>query len=458
MNDSANQARDPAAALRNACNGLLLVDLYELSMLEAFWSNGMAGTAVFEFFVRKLPASRGFLVAAGLAQLLDFLTDLRFRDSELDYLRQSGRFSGKFIDSLADLRFTGDIDAMAEGTPFFSNEPIVRVVAPLPQAQLIESRLINLLHFQTVIASKAARLVLAAPPGIPLVDFGLRRAHGAEAGLLAARASYLVGFAGTATLLAEPAFGIPVFGTMAHSFIQAHDDESAAFERFARARPQGLTLLIDTFDTEAAARKIVQLAPRLKTAGIAVAAVRLDSGDLVEHARRVRRILDEGGLDRVTIFASGGLDEEVLRRLAREKAPIDGCGIGTSLTTASDAPSLDCAYKLQEYDGQPRLKRSEGKATLPGRKQVFRRYDSDGTMAGDVVALEGTDCPGEALLQPMMRGGQLVAPYPRLIEAREHAARLIARLPVPLRRLEPYLYPVEIDPGLHRLAASLSTA
>lgn len=223
--EAADQIQGPAAALLRAGNGLLLIDFYELSMLEAFWANSMAGMAVFEFFVRKLPPSRGFLVAAGLEQLLDFLSGLRFSDVELAYLRQSGRFGAQFIDSLGELRFTGDVDAMAEGTPFFADEPIVRVVAPLPQAQLIESRLINLLHFQTVIASKAARLVLAAR-GMPLIDFGLRRAHGAEAGLLAARASYLAGFAGTATLLAEPTFGIPVFGTMAHSFIQAHDDEA----------------------------------------------------------------------------------------------------------------------------------------------------------------------------------------------------------------------------------------
>ncbi|MDQ7250482.1 nicotinate phosphoribosyltransferase [Dongia sedimenti] len=454
MDEAADQIQGPATGLRQAGNGLLLVDLYELSMLEAFWANSMAGTAVFEFFVRKLPSSRGFLVAAGLEQLLDFLSGLRFSDVELAYLRESGHFGVRFVDSLAELRFTGDVDAMAEGTPFFADEPIVRVVAPLPQAQLIESRLINLLHFQTVIASKAARLVLAAP-GIPLIDFGLRRAHGAEAGLLATRASYLAGFAGTATLLAEPTFGIPVFGTMAHSFIQAHDDESTAFERFARVRPDRLTLLIDTFNTEIAAQKVVQLAPRLQAAGIAIAAVRLDSGDLVEHARKVRRILDEGNLSSVSILASGGIDEDQLQRFIREKAPIDSCGIGTSLTTAPDAPSLDCAYKLQEYAGRPRLKRSEGKATWPGRKQIFRRYDADGIMIGDTVALESDRVPGEPLLQPVMRSGRRLSGPSSLVETRSYAAASVKRLPADLRRLESAAYPVEIDPRLKKLAASL---
>ena len=293
-----------------------------------------------------------------------------------------------FLDYLARLRFTGDVDAMPEGTIFFANEPIIRVIAPLPEAQLVETRLINILHFQSVVASKAARMVLAAP-GKQLVDFGLRRAHGAEAGLMAARASYLAGFDGTATVLARKDFGIPVFGTMAHSFIQAHDDETAAFSAFARSRPDNLVLLIDTYDTEAAARKVVKLAPRLKEAGIAVHGVRLDSGDLVALSKSVRRILDEGDLQDVTIFASGGLDEDELARILGANAPIDGFGVGTSLTTSSDAPALDCAYKLQEYAGLARRKRSAGKATWPGRKQVWRSFGGDGRMAGDVLALQG---------------------------------------------------------------------
>ena len=433
---------------------LLLTDLYELSMLEAYAAHGMAETAVFELFVRKLPAGRGFLMAAGLELVVDFLETMRFTPDELAWLGASGMFSPAFIEGLADLRFTGDVDAMPEGTPFFPDEPVLRIVAPLPQAQLVETRLINLIHFQTIIASKAARMVLAAP-GKQLVDFGLRRAHGAEAGLFAARASYLAGFSGTATVQAHRDFGIPVAGTMAHSFVQAHDDEATAFERFARVRPKALTLLIDTYDTERGATIVAGLAPRLAAEGITISAVRLDSGDLASHARAVRAILDAAGLHGIHIFASGGLDEYSLLELCRSGAPIDGFGVGTSLTTSSDAPALDCAYKLQEYAGRARRKWSEGKATWPGRKQVYRRYNADGTVAGGVVALIDEPVDGEPLLRPAVRGGKRVGDLPNLTEARTHAAASLARLPEPLRRLDPFDVPVEISRGIRQLASRL---
>jgi nicotinate phosphoribosyltransferase len=340
---------------------------------------------------------------------------------------------------------------MPEGTVFFAGEPILRVVAPMPQAQLVETMLINLLHFQTLIASKAARMVLAAPGKI-LVDFGLRQAHGGEAGLLAARASYVAGFAGTATVLADKRYGVPIFGTMAHSFIQAHDDEMLAFERFARARPANVILLIDSYDTEAAARKVVALAPRLREAGITIRGVRIDSGDLVALARSVRRILDDGGLNDATIFVSGGVDEFVLARFAAVKAPIDGFGIGTSLMASPDAPALDCAYKLQEYAGLPRRKRSAGKETWPGRKQVWRRFASDGRMAGDCLSIEGDKQPGEMLIEPVMRHGRRVV-QPTLADIRVRAAKNLERLPETLRRLEPAGYSVEVADTLKRLAA-----
>jgi nicotinate phosphoribosyltransferase len=310
----------------------LLTDLYQLNMMAAYLEHGITGTAVFELFVRKLPSRRGFLMAAGLDQALQFLETVSFTSEDIDKIRGLGQFSESFLAYLRSFRFTGDADAMSEGTVFFPDEPIFRVTAPLPEAQLVETRLVNLLHFQTVIASKAARMVLAAP-GKPLIDYGLRRAHGAEAGLLAARASYIAGFSGTATVAAGLEFGIPVYGTMAHSFIQAHDDETLAFEHFARSHPQGLVLLIDTYDTERAARQVVALAPRLAAQGITVTGVRIDSGDLGEHARRVRRILDDGGLQAVKIVASGGLDEDALQALSRADAPIDSYGVGTSLTT-----------------------------------------------------------------------------------------------------------------------------
>lgn len=430
---------------------VLLTDLYQLAMLQAYRAYGFTKTAVFELFVRKLPVQRGFLMAAGLEQAIEFLEDLHFDPVELSYLRRSKRFPDDFVDWLAELHFTGDVDAMPEGTILFPDEPIIRVTAPLPEAQLVETRLINLLHFQTVIASKAARMVLAAP-GKLLIDFGLRRAHGAEAGLLAARASYIAGFGGTATVLAEERFGIPLYGTMAHSFVEAHDDETTAFEHFARVRTEGLVFLIDTYDTERAAQKVVDLAKRLRQDGIMIRGVRLDSGDLAEHARRVRAILDAGGLTDATVFASGGLDEDQLARFTRDRVPIDGFGIGTSLTTSDDAPALDCAYKLQEYDGIPRRKLSSGKANWPGPKQVWRHFADDGTMTSDLVTPAGEQRDGVPLLVPVMRAGKRVGTPSSLAQIREHAKRELAQLPRRLATLESMTYPVEIDPALQRLA------
>jgi len=432
----------------------LLTDLYQLNMIQAYLDQGETRTAVFEFFMRSLPARRKFFIAAGLEQALDYLETLKFSADELDWLKSTGRFGPQLIDYLASLRFTGDVHAMPEGTICFPNEPILRVTAPLPQGQLIESRAMNILHFQTLIATKAARVVLAAGKR-PVVDFGFRRAHGAEAGLMAARASYIAGFTGTATVMAEKLFGIPTFGTMAHSFIEAHDDELAAFENFARSRPNNITLLIDTYDTEAAARKVAALAQRLKQAGITIRAVRLDSGDLVALSKSVRRILDQGGSPDITIFASGGLDEDAVEAMLRAGAPIDGFGVGTSLTTSSDVPALDCAYKLQDYAGLPRRKRSFGKATWPGRKQVWRTFGPDGRMAGDVLGLDGDAHAGEPLLRLVMRNGRRVDPSPTLADIRGLAQREMARLPQALRSLAPAAtpYPVQVADSLQKLAA-----
>lgn len=441
-------ALDPAAPV-------LLTDLYQLTMLQAYFDRRMFETAVFELFVRKLPRQRNFLVAAGLAQALDFLEGLHFSAAELDWLSRQKGFRPDFIGYLAELRFTGDVHAMAEGSVFFPQEPILRITAPLPQAQLVESRLINLLHFQTLVASKAVRAVLAAP-GKQLVDFGLRRAHGAEAGLLAARAGYLAGFSGSATVLAGVRFGIPLFGTMAHSFVQAHEDEAEAFVHFARSFPGHGVLLIDTYDTEAAAAKVVALAPDLRREGIEIRGVRIDSGDLSAHARRVRRILDDGGLYHVTIFASGDMDEGRIQALLQSGSPVDGFGVGTRLDTSADAPYLDCAYKLQEYAGQARRKRSEGKATWPGRKQVFRRIGPDGRACGDVVTLDCDPQGGVALLEPVMRAGRRMAPQPSLEASRARLRAQLAQLPESLCSLKPApVYPVRIAPALRALALAV---
>jgi len=433
----------------------LTTDLYELNMVQAYLDRGEDKEAVFEFFVRRLPVRRGFLLAAGLEDTLAYLETLQFTSSEIDWLKSTGRFRANFLDYLADFHFSGDVHAIAEGTVCFPNEPLIRVTAPLPVAQLIETRLINILHFQTMVASKAARMVLAAPGKI-LSDFGLRTAHGAEAGLFSARASYIAGFSSAANVLAAERYGIPIVGTMAHSFVQVHDDEMTAFENFAHSRPEGVVLLIDTYDTEAGARKVVQLAPKLKADGIAIRGIRIDSGDLATMATKVRGILDAGGLKDVIILVSGGINEDVLQVMTATKVPIDGFGIGVNLDASIDAPSLDCAYKLQQYAGKPRRKLSEGKVTWPGSKQVWRTYGDDQRMRGDIVSLATDSQPGEPLILPVMRAGKRIAPAPTLAAIREHAARELARLPAPLQGLESGTeYPVQISKALTTLAAQM---
>jgi nicotinate phosphoribosyltransferase len=436
---------------RNENSSVLLTDLYQLTMLQAYFEHGMEETAVFEFFIRKLKR-RNFYVAAGLEQALEFLEHLRFTPAELEWLAGRKQFSNEFIDYLAAFRFSGEVQAMAEGTIFFPDEPILRVTAAMPQAQLVESRIINILHFQTVIASKAVRMRLVAPDRT-LVDFGMRRAHGAEAGLLAARASYLAGFDASSTVLAGRLFGIPLAGTMAHSFVEAHDLEETAFEHFAASMPTSTILLLDTYDTEAAAEKAAALALRLREKGIEVKGVRLDSGDLSEHARKVRRILDRANLAEVKIFSSGSLDEYILKELIEEGTPIDGFGVGTRMDTSADAPYLDCAYKLQEYGGIARRKLSEGKATWPGRKQVYRFHDDKGIAASDLLTLEDDRQEGQALIQPVMREGRRLRPPESLVDIRERLRRGLDRLDPALKSLEQMPpYEVRISNRLQELA------
>jgi nicotinate phosphoribosyltransferase len=433
----------------------ILTDLYQLAMLKAYQDRGMNQTAVFEFYIRNLPSQRNFLMAAGLEQVLEYLENLRFTQLERGWLKTSGRFPEDFVDSLADFRFTGDVDALPEGTVFFPNEPVLRITAPLQQAQLTESRIINILQMQVMAASKAARMVLTAP-GKTLLDFGLRRAHGSEAGLFVARASYIAGFNGTATVPANPFYGVPVFGTMAHSYIQAHGDETAAFRDFAHSWPDNTIFLLDTYDTIQAAHKVVAVARDLKKEGISIHGVRLDSGDLAQLAKQVRSILDEGGLQDTKIFASGNLDEYALEQLIARQAPIDGFGIGTRLAVSEDAPTLECVYKMQEYDGQPRRKRSEGKSTWPGRKQTFRTFDALGKMKGDYIAMEDESHPGEPLLKPCMRQGKRLSPPAPLEKCRAHAAQQLDQLPKTLRSLkQEQPYSVHISQKIRELADRL---
>lgn len=432
----------------------LLTDLYELHMLQSYHALGMEGTAVFDFTVRRLPEGRNFLVAAGVEDVLDYLEHLHVTGEELAWLEDSGRFSREFLRFLGGLRFTGKVDAMPEGSVFFAGEPVLRVTAPIAEAQLVESRIINLMQFSTMIASKAVRCVLAAG-GREVVDFGMRRAHGAEAALLAARRSFLAGFGATATVLAGQRYGIPVTGTMAHAYVQAHDSEEKAFAAFARGCPAGCTLLVDTYDVPRALARVVALARELRTAGGGrIDAVRIDSGDRAAQARLARATLDEGGCADIRIAVSGDLDEYGIAALVAQRAPADVFGVGTRMSTSADAPFLDCAYKLAEYAGRGRRKRSPGKQTYPGAKQVFRCFDEDGIIVHDTIGLETEDVRGRPLLQPVMLGGRRACPRWSLAHLRQGLRTSLASLPAGLASLAPaQAPPVSLSPGVMELTA-----
>ncbi|NLN59364.1 MAG: nicotinate phosphoribosyltransferase [Deltaproteobacteria bacterium] len=429
----------------------LLTDLYQLTMLQGYVEEELFDEAVFEFYVRQMPKNRSFLVAAGLESCLAFLENMAFSDEEILYLERTKRFSSALLDYLKTLRFQGDVHALPEGTIFFPKEPLIRVTAPLPVAQLVETRLINFLHFETLIASKAARCVIAARGRASLVDFGLRRAHGAEAGLLAARASCLAGFIGTATVPADLSYGIPLFGTMAHSYVEVHADEETAFFNFALANPANVTLLIDTYDTLKGARIAAKVAAKLAERHIRVQAVRLDSGDLLSLSKAVRVILDSSGFPDIHIFASGNLDEFAVADLLAQGAPIDGFGIGTRLDTSDDVPYLECAYKLMEYAGVPRLKKSSGKITYPGRKQVYRTMRNN-RMSGDIIALEDESPVGVPLIMKVMDKGKRLRNRQSLPELASYTAKQRAGLPPTLCQLTGTgFYPVRISDALIRL-------
>ena len=431
----------------------LFTDLYELTMLQAYRELGLAEReAVFSLFVRRLPPERNFLIACGLDRLLGELEALRFGPGDIEYLAAQG-FKPDFLDWLAAFRFTGTVHALPEGTPFFANEPVLEVIAPIGAAQLIETLAINRVGFETIIASKAAR-VLEAAAGRPVIDFGGRRAQGHDAAIEGARAAFVGGAAATSNVLAGRLYGIPVAGTMAHSFVQAFTDEMDAFRAFARIYPD-TTLLVDTYDTVEGVGKVIALA-REMGAAFRVRAVRLDSGDLLALSQEARRLLDEAGLATVQIFASGGLDERKIARLMVAGAPIDGFGVGTDMMVSADAPALDIVYKLTEFAGEGRMKLSARKRTLPGRKQVFRTT-IDGTAEGDMIARYGEPLPGEPLLAPVMRDGVRLEPSPPLPAVQARARAEIARLPRALRALEPAAEPylVAISPALQEYAAEV---
>ena len=442
-------------------HSVLLTDLYELTMAAAYFERRVSAAASFELFVRSLPPNRGYLLAAGLEQALDFLQDLRFRAEEIEYLRRHPMFSRvrrEFFDYLAAFRFTGDVWAAPEGTPVFGEEPLLRVTGPIIEAQIVETFLLSTITFQTMIATKAARLVEAAG-GKAVVDFGSRRAHGPEAGVLAARAAYIGGCLGTSNVAAGLRFGIPTFGTVAHSFIMAYREEAEAFRDFAELFPENAVLLIDTYDTLRAVEKIVAMGCRPR-------GVRLDSGKLAQLSKQVRRRLDEAGLRETKIYVSGDLDEFAITRLLAQHAPVDYFAVGTALVASSDAPALGGVYKLVEVDegpargpaspdGPPRYtaKFSAGKNTCPGPKQVFRFSGEAGEYAHDVLACASESYPGaQALLSPVMNGGRRTAPAPALPALREYARQCLSRLHAEVRELRaPAGYPVRLSPALIEL-------
>ena len=444
-----NERQRITVAMTPRYSPALFTDLYEVTMAQAYMAEHMSGTAVFETFFRKLPQGRSYVMAAGLSDVLDFLEAFQFRQSDIDFLRGLRLFTEEFLQSLSTVRFTGDVWAVPEGTVVFPNEPIVQVIAPILEAQLAETFVVNQIHLQSVIASKAARVVEAAR-GRMVVDFGARRAHGIDAALKVARASYLAGVAGTSNLLAAREYEIPVFGTMAHSFIQAFDNELDAFDVFARLYP-GTTLLVDTYDTLRGVDHVIELAKRLGER-FDVAAVRLDSGDLGALSKAARAKLDAAGLSQIEIFASSGLDEYRIAALMDDGCPIDCFAVGTKLVVAQDAPALDMAYKLVEYNGTGRTKFSSGKVIYPGRKQVVRRLDHR-VFAGDTIGKPDEQLDGEPLLVPVMKNGRRLPQHnPGLQASRSWARQQIDHLPPQLRSLEDtgWCYPVDVSPGIAR--------
>lgn len=434
---------------RAATASALFTDLYELSMAQVYRAEGIDAQADFELFFRDLDETRGYVLAGGLETVLDWLERFRFEANELEYLRSLDTFSEDFIDWLAGLRFSGEVDAMPEGTAVFPNEPLLRVRAPVALAQLLETRLLNAIHYESIATTKAARMVDAAGSA-GVVDFGARRAHGVDAAVAAARSAWIAGCGGTSNMIAGQRFGLPVVGTMAHSYIETFADEREAFRAFAAHYPE-TTLLVDTYDTLAGVDRVVDLAERLGDE-FRISAIRIDSGDLAELSRAARRRLDAAGLERVRILASGGLNEHRIAELVADGAPIDGFGVGTDLVVSRDCPTLDFAYKLVAYDDQPRLKGSTGKATLPGRKQVFRHWQGD-AMVGDTIATEEENRDGEALLQPVMRGGTRLHPAEPLEALRTRAQAQRQALPADLRTAAAPRshYPVAISDPLRAL-------
>ena len=434
----------------------LFTDLYELTMSQAFLRQGMSATATFSLFTRTYPPNRGYFVSAGLEDVLDYLSNLNFSERAIDYLRATDIFSDDFLEYLSGVRFTGSVRAIPEGRLYFTDEPAVEITAPLIEAQLAETFIINQVNLQSMLATKAARCVWAAK-GRGIADFASRRTQGTDAALKMARASYIAGFSSTSNVLAASLYGMPPAGTMAHSFISSFPSELAAFRAYAASFPDRTILLLDTYDTIAGTWNAVQVAKEMEAGGTRLMAVRLDSGDFDDLSRKVRKILDESGFDDVKILASGGLDEYELETLVNEGAPIDLFGVGTKAGVSADAPWSDMAYKLVCFDDRPVMKLSPEKMSLPGAKQVFRTKDANGMFAKDIIALHDEELPGGLpLLEEVMRNGKRTGQPVTLEEVRKTFQEDFSSLDGRFKVLNnPPRFPVSISGKLERLTSEV---
>ena len=442
----------------NSISNAIFTDLYELTMTQAYWQSGTTANARFSLFFRTYPPDRGYFVAAGLEDVLSYLEDFCFSEDDLTYIRSTALFQDAFLDFLRDLRFTGGVRAMPEGTIFFIDEPVLEVEGPVMEAQLAETFIINQVNLQTILATKASR-VLHAARGKTLVEFAARRAHGVEAANKLARAAYIAGFAGTSNVMAGGLYGIPTFGTMAHSFITAFEDEAESFRAYARSFPDTSTFLVDTYDTLAGTRIAAEVGLEMREQGHELRAIRLDSGDMLDLSIKARAILDDADLGKVLVFASGGMDEFEVDRLLTAGAAIDGFGVGTKAGVSADAPWTDCAYKLVEYNGRPTLKLSTDKQTLAGPKQVLRYRDSQGYFDHDVIDCADESAPpaGEALLQPVMEKGVRTLDPPALADLRKAFAGEFALLPSEYKSIKsPERFDVRISDRLSKLQADVT--
>ena len=437
-------------------NFTLLTDLYQLTMAQSYFREGKSELATFSLFIRSYPPNRGFFVAAGLRDVIEFLEALSFDAAALDYLKSLNLFTDDFLHFLSGLRFTGDVWALPEGRIFFRDEPVLEVTAPIIEAQLVETFIINQINLQSLIATKAARCVHAAA-GRSLVDFALRRTQGTDAGMKVARASYIAGFAATSNVRAGQRYGIPLAGTMAHSFVTSFEREIDAFRAYVASFPNNAILLIDTFDTLHGARLAVEVAKEMAARGQRLQGVRIDSGDLEQLAIEVRRVFDDAGLKEVKIIGSGGLDEYDLARFTDAKIPYDSYGVGTKMGVSADAPWSDMAYKLVEFGGRSVLKLSTGKESWPGKKQVFRGHDDQGQLSGDVVALRGERIAGtKPLLTQVLHAGKIAGGLPTLDDSKSVCHDELDRLPEIYQSIvNPARYPVQFSAGLKDLRDSI---